>query len=123
MVYNYIIQHTIMFNNIIPLLYGIYTNGILLLWFMVYNVQLIGFFSTDPINHCRSAEDADLKKLGADLRAGLQQMIDNILKAERWGAVDESMVQALVVFGRTIPKWSPSFLQLGTATHVLRPKN
>ena len=44
MVYYYIIQNTIMFNNIIPLLYGIYTNGILLLWFMVYNVQLIGFF-------------------------------------------------------------------------------
>ena len=30
----------------------------------------------------RAQQDADLKKLGADLRAGLQQMIDNILKAE-----------------------------------------
>ena len=30
----------------------------------------------------RPQKDADLKKLGADLRAGLQQMIDNILKAE-----------------------------------------
>lgn len=27
-------------------------------------------------------QDADLKKLGADLRAGLQQMIDNILKVK-----------------------------------------
>lgn len=39
--------YTIMFNNIIPLLYGIYiyTNGILLLWSMVYyNLQLIVFF-------------------------------------------------------------------------------
>lgn len=73
----------------------------------------------------KTAEDADLKKLGADLRAGLQQMIDNILKAERWGAVDESNCPSPGGFWEDHPKIVVS--NFSTARHsykrTMRPKN
>ena len=47
-------------------------------------------------------------------------MIDNILKAERWGAVDESNRPSPGGFWEDHPKIldNPTFLQLGTATNV-----